>query len=188
MNEPQVTIIGNLTAEPELRYIGNGTPVASFTIASTPRNRNQQTNQWEDGEPMFVRCTVWREYAENVTETLTKGTRVIAYGKLTMESFTRKDGTQGTSLNMQVDEIAPSLRYVTATIRKNDQQSTYNASNRGVNTPQSSEQTFDTTRVPQTGFNASTGNTANRGTYNAPAGGSPNDPWTQTPTNDTPPF
>lgn len=118
MNESQVTITGNLTADPELRYVGDGTPVANFTIASTPRRYNKQTSQWEDGEAMFVRCTAWREYAENITETLSKGTRVIAYGKLTTESFTRKDGTQGSHLNMQIDEIAPSLRYATATIHR----------------------------------------------------------------------
>ena len=81
-NEPIITIVGNLTADPELRYVASGTPVASFTVASTPRNLNKQTNQWEDGEAMFVRCSVWREYGENVAETLTKRMRVVVTGRL----------------------------------------------------------------------------------------------------------
>lgn len=76
-NEPIVTIIGNLTGDPELRYVASGTPVCAFTVASTPRSLNRNTNQWEDGETMFVRCSVWREYAENIAASLTKGTRVI---------------------------------------------------------------------------------------------------------------
>lgn len=118
-NEPIVTIIGNLTADPELRYVGgDGTAVASFTVASTPRVKSQNGG-WEDGEAMFVRCSVWREYAENATETLTKGMRVIVQGRLSARSFQRNDGTNGLSLDLQVDEVGPSLRYATATVSKN---------------------------------------------------------------------
>ena len=117
-NETIITLVGNLTGDPEVKYLGNGTPVANFTVASTPRTLNKQTNEWEDGEPMFVRCSVWRDYAENVAETLTKGSRVIVTGRLTVRSYQRNDGSQGTSLELQVDEIGPSLRYATATITK----------------------------------------------------------------------
>lgn len=102
--EPIITVVGNLTADPELKYVGSGTPVASFTVASTPRNLNRQTNEWEDGEAMFIRCSVWREYAENVTETLSKGMRVVVTGKLQVRNYQRQDGSQGTSIEMQVDE------------------------------------------------------------------------------------
>ena len=115
--EPIITIVGNLTADPELRYVASGTPVASFTVASTPRNLNKQTNQWEDSEPMFVRCSVWREYGENVAETLTKGMRVVVTGRLTVRSY-EYNGQQRTSIEMQVDEVGPSLRYARAQVVK----------------------------------------------------------------------
>lgn len=116
-NEPIVTIIGNLTGDPELRYVASGTPVASFTVASTPRSLNRQTNQWEDGEAMFVRCSVWREYAENVAASLTKGMRVIVTGKLGTHSYEHQ-GVKRSDLVMNVDEVGPSLRYATAQITR----------------------------------------------------------------------
>lgn len=119
-NEPIVTITGNLTGDPELRYTSAGIPVANFTVASTPRTLNRQTNQWEDGEAMFVRCSVWREYAENVAETLTKGMRVIVTGRLTVRSYEHQ-GEQRTSLEVAVDEIGPSLRYATAQVTRTTQ-------------------------------------------------------------------
>lgn len=117
-NEPITTIIGNLTADPELRYVGSGIPVANFTVASTPRTLNKTTNVWEDGETMFVRCNAWRDYAENVTESLSKGMSVIVHGRLQVRSYERTDGTQGTSVEMQVDEVGPSLRYATAQVTR----------------------------------------------------------------------
>ena len=116
MNEPIITIIGNLTADPELRYISTGTPVANFTIASTPRIK--KNDQWVDGEAMFVRCTVWREYAENVADTLTKGMRVVATGRLSVETYQANTGEERTSLKLDVDEVGPSLRFATATITR----------------------------------------------------------------------
>ena len=116
-NEPIITIVGNLTGDPELRYVASGTPVASFTVASTPRSLNKQTNQWEDGEAMFVRCSVWREYGENVAETLTKAMRVVVTGRLTVRSY-EYNGQQRTSIEMQVDEVGPSLRYARAQVTK----------------------------------------------------------------------
>ena len=116
-NEPLLTLVGNLTSDPELRTVGSGVSVASFTVASTPRTMNKQTDQWEDGEAMFVRCSVWREYGENVAQSLTKGMRVVVHGRLQVRSY-EKDGQQRTSLEMQVDEVGPSLRYATAQVSK----------------------------------------------------------------------
>ena len=116
-NEPIITIIGNLTGDPELRYVSSGTPVASFTVASTPSTLNRQTNQWEDGEAMFVRCSAWKDYAENVTESLAKGMRVVVTGRMTVRSY-EHNGQQRTSIELQVDEVGPSLRYARAQVVK----------------------------------------------------------------------
>ena len=126
MNEPLITLVGNLTGDPELRHVGQGTPVASFTVASTPRTLNKQTQAWEDGEPMFVRCSVWREYGENVAQSLTKGMRVIVQGRLQQRSY-EHNGERRTSLELQVDEVGPSLRYATATVAKTSRNGTQGA-------------------------------------------------------------
>ncbi|MGV9181828.1 single-stranded DNA-binding protein [Arcanobacterium canis] len=118
MNDLTLTAVGNLTADPELKYVGSGTPVASFTIAHTDRVFNKQANQWEDGQPTFIRCTCWRDLAENATETLSKGMRVIVTGRLQVRNYQRNDGTQGTSVEMQVEAIGPDLRYATAQVTK----------------------------------------------------------------------
>ena len=104
-----ITIIGNLTAKPEIRYTNSGAPVASFTIASTPRTYNRQAGEWQDGETLFMRCSVWRDAAENVADSLDKGMRVIAQGRLQQRSYTDREGQQRTVVEMQVDEIGPSL-------------------------------------------------------------------------------
>ncbi|WP_275690048.1 single-stranded DNA-binding protein [Actinomyces marmotae] len=111
-----ITIIGNLTADPEMRFTPSGAAVASFTIASTPRTFNRQTNEWQDGQTLFMRCSIWRDAAENVAESLTKGMRVIAQGRLQQRSYTDREGAQRTVVEMQVDEIGPSLRHSTAQI------------------------------------------------------------------------
>ena len=116
-NEPIITITGNLTGDPELRYVSSGTPVASFTVASTPSTLNRQTNQWEDGEAMFVRCSAWKDYAENVTESLAKGMRVVVTGRMTVRSY-EHNGQQRTSIELQVDEVGPSLRYARAQVTR----------------------------------------------------------------------
>jgi single-strand DNA-binding protein len=117
-NETTITVIGNLTADPELRYTQNGLPVANFTIASTPRTLNKSTNEWEDGEALFLRCSLWREYAENVTASLTKGSRVIASGNLKQRSYDDKEGVSRTVYELDVQEIGPSLRYATAQVTR----------------------------------------------------------------------
>ena len=127
MSNPIITVVGNLTSDPDIKYVSSGTAVASFTVASTPRTYNKTTNEWEDGEPMFIRCSVWRDYAENVTESLSKGMRVVVHGRLQVRSYQRNDGSQGTSIEMQVDEVGPSLRYATAQVTKSGPKSSPHA-------------------------------------------------------------
>ena len=113
-NDTVITVIGNLTADPELRFTQSGIAVASFTIASTPRMFDRQANEWKDGEALFLRCSIWRDAAENVAESLEKGTRVVAQGRLKQRSFTDREGQNRTSIELDVDEIGPSLKYATA--------------------------------------------------------------------------
>ncbi len=120
--ETQITVIGNLVAAPEMRYTGSGVPFASFTIASTPRTFDRQANEWKDGEALFLRASVWREFAEYVANSLTKGMRVIARGQLKQRSYQDKDGNQRTSYELDIDEIGPSLRYATAQVTRASQQ------------------------------------------------------------------
>lgn len=116
--ETVITVVGNLTADPELRYTQNGLPVANFTIASTPRTFDRQRNEWVDGEALFLRASVWREYAEHVAGSLTKGSRVIATGRLKQRSYETREGEKRTSIELEVDEIGPSLRYATAQVTR----------------------------------------------------------------------
>ncbi|MCI1675933.1 MAG: single-stranded DNA-binding protein [Ancrocorticia sp.] len=168
--EPIVTIVGNLTADPDLRYISSGVAVASFTVASTPRTQNRQTGQWEDGEAMFVRCSVWREYAENVAESLSKGMRVIAHGRMTVRSYESNTGEKRQSIELQVDEVGPSLRYARAQVTR------VSGGNSG-------------------NYQAGNSNSRNQGraSFDAPQGGSAHDPWQNGPAggsafDDAPPF
>ena len=116
--ETIITVVGNLTADPELRYTQTGRAVANMTIASTPRTFNRQTNEWEDGEALFLRGSVWQEYAEHVAASLHKGARVIASGKLKQRSYETKEGEKRTTFELEIDEIGPSLRYATASVTR----------------------------------------------------------------------
>ncbi|WP_251455010.1 single-stranded DNA-binding protein [Microbacterium sp. Marseille-Q6648] len=116
--ETIITVVGNLTADPELRYTQNGLPVANFTIASTPRNFDRQANEWKDGEALFLRASVWREFAEHVAGSLTKGMRVVATGRLKQRSYQDREGNNRTAIELEVDEIGPSLRYATAQVTR----------------------------------------------------------------------
>lgn len=116
--ETVITVVGNLTADPELRYTQNGLAVANFTIASTPRTFDRAKNEWIDGEALFLRASVWREFAEHVAGSLTKGSRVIASGRLKQRSYETKEGEKRTSYELDVDEIGPSLRYATASVTR----------------------------------------------------------------------
>ena len=113
-----ITVVGNLTGEPELRFTPAGAAVANFTVASTPRTFDRQTNDWKDGETLFLRCNIWRDAAENVTSSLTKGSRVIVQGRLKQRSFETREGERRTVVELEVDEIGPSLRYASATITR----------------------------------------------------------------------
>lgn len=119
-NDTLITVLGNLTADPELRFTQAGIAVASFTIASTPRTFDRQSNEWKDGEALFMRSSIWRDAAENVAESLQKGDRVIAQGNLKQRSFTDRDGNQRTSIELDVLEVGPALRYATAEPNKID--------------------------------------------------------------------
>lgn len=116
--ETTLTIIGNLTGDPELRFTPSGAAVANFTVASTPRTFDRQSNDWKDGETLFMRCSVWREVAENVAESLHKGTRVLVTGRLRSRSYETKEGEKRTVVEMEVDEIGPSLRYATTKVNR----------------------------------------------------------------------
>jgi single-strand DNA-binding protein len=113
-----ITVIGNLTADPELRFTPSGAAVANFTVASTPRTFDRQTNEWKDGEALFLRCNIWREAAENVAESLTRGARVVVSGRLKQRSFETREGEKRTVVELEVDEIGPSLKYATAKVNK----------------------------------------------------------------------
>ncbi|SNS97345.1 single-strand DNA-binding protein [Micrococcales bacterium KH10] len=113
-----ITVVGNLTADPELRFTPSGAAVANFTIASTPRIYDRQAGEWRDGDTLFMRCSLWREAAENVAESLTKGNRVIAQGRLTQRSYETREGEKRTVVELQVDEIGPSLRSATAKVTR----------------------------------------------------------------------
>jgi single-strand DNA-binding protein len=113
-----ITVIGNITGDPELRFTPSGAAVANFTVASTPRQFDRQSNEWKDGETLFMRCSVWRDAAENVAESLQRGTRVIVSGRLKSRSYETKEGEKRTVIEMEVDEVGPSLRYATAKVNR----------------------------------------------------------------------
>ena len=120
MNETIITVVGNLTAEPELRQTQGGVAVASFTIASTPRSFDRQANEWKDGDALFMRCSAWRDLATNITGSLTKGMRVIASGRLQQREYQDREGNKRVSMELQIDEIGPSLRYATAQVTRGE--------------------------------------------------------------------
>jgi single-strand DNA-binding protein len=113
-----ITVVGNLTAAPEVKYTASGAAVANFTVASTPRSFNKDTKEWEDGESLFLRCSIWRDAAENVRESLDRGHRVIVTGRLKSRSFETKEGERRTVLELEVEEVGPSLRYAQAEVTK----------------------------------------------------------------------
>ena len=117
--ETTITLVGNLTADPELRFTPSGAAVANFTVASTPRTFDRQTNEWRDGDAMFLNCAVWRQAAENVAESLQKGMRVIVQGRLRSRSYETREGERRTVFEIDVDEIGPALRYATAKVTRN---------------------------------------------------------------------
>ncbi|KFI71831.1 ssb2 [Bifidobacterium minimum] len=128
--ETIITVVGNLTADPEVRTIGSGATVTSFTVASTPRSFNRETNQWEDGQALFLRCSAWRALGDHVAQSLSKGMRVIVTGRLSQHSYQAQDGSQRTSIDLTVDEIGPSLRYATAQVTRQSSASGFSGAGR----------------------------------------------------------
>lgn len=161
--ETQLTIVGNLTGDPELRFLAKGDAVANFTVAATPRTFDRQANEWKDGETLFMRCTAWRDVAEHVAESLTKGMRVIVSGSLNTRSW-EDNGQKRSVTEMKVDEVGPSLKYATAQVTRAQAQGGGN---------QRAAQAQQAAPEAQAGF---------------PAGGADDDPWAATPATDEPPF
>ena len=185
--ETVITIIGNLTADPELRWTQSGAAVADFTVASTPRTFDRNAGEWRDGETLFMRCSVWREAAENAAESLRKGMRVIVQGRLTQRSYETQQGERRTVVELQVDEVGPSLRRARAQVTRTAPAGGggYQSDNRG---PQAGPQGG--------GYGGGQGGYGQQGgaNYGAPTGGSPEDPWRSAPSGgatsfgDEPPF
>lgn len=144
MNETVITVVGNLTADPELRYTQNGVAVAGFTIASTPRTFDRAANEWKDGDALFLRASVWKEFAEHVAGSLTKGMRVIAQGRLRQRSYQDREGNQRTAIELEVDEIGPSLRYATAQVTRSAGNGTSQATGGAWSAPQASTDAWTT--------------------------------------------
>jgi len=170
--ETVITVVGNLTDDPELRFTPSGAAVANFTVASTPRTLNKQTNEWEDGEAMFLRCSVWRQAAENVAESLQKGARVIVQGRMRARTWETREGEKRTSFEIDVDEIGPSLRWATAKVAKAGRSSGgggYGASGGGQQQPAGGDP-WATSGAPQGGGGGAA-------PAPAPQGGGGQDPW-----------
>jgi single-strand DNA-binding protein len=170
--ETVITVIGNLTNDPELRFTPNGAAVASFTVASTPRTFDRQSNEWKDGDTLFLRCTVWRQAAENVAESLHKGTRVVVQGRLKQRSFETREGEKRTVVELEADEVGVSLRSATAKVSKSSRSSTGGGSNGGP------------------GGNSGGGSFSGGGGSSSPSSAPNDDPWSSSSSSysDEPPF
>ena len=182
-----ITVIGNLTADPELRWTQSGAAVADFTVASTPRTYDRNAGEWRDGDTLFMRCSVWRDTAENVAESLRKGMRVIVQGRLTQRSYDTQQGERRTVVELQVDEVGPSLRRARAQVTRTAPSGGggYQSDNRGQ------QQGGYQQAAPQGGggYGGGQGGYGQGGAnYGAPTGGSPEDPWRTTPSGGTTSF
>ena len=185
--ETVITVIGNLTADPELRWTQSGAAVADFTVASTPRTYDRNAGEWRDGDTLFMRCSVWRETAENVAESLRKGMRVIVQGRLTQRSYDTQQGERRTVVELQVDEIGPSLRRARAQVTRTAPSGGggYQSDNRGQQQggyQQAAPQGGGYGGGQQGGYGQGGAN------YGAPTGGSPEDPWRTAPSGGTTSF
>ena len=182
-----ITVIGNLTADPELRWTQSGAAVADFTVASTPRTYDRNAGEWRDGGTLFMRCSVWRDPAENVAESLRKGMRVIVQGRLTQRSYDTQQGERRTVVELQVDEIGPSLRRARAQVTRTAPSGGggYQSDNRGQQQggyQQAAPQGGGYGGGQQGGYGQGGAN------YGAPTGGSPEDPWRTAPSGGTTSF
>ena len=190
-----ITVIGNLTADPELRWTQSGAAVADFTVASTPRTYDRNAGEWRDGDTLFMRCSVWRETAENVAESLRKGMRVIVQGRLTQRSYDTQQGERRTVVELQVDEVGPSLRRARAQVTRTTPSGGggYQSDNRGQQQggyQQAASQGGGYGGGQQGGYGQGGTNYGAQGgaNYGAPTGGSPEDPWRTAPSGGTTSF
>ncbi|QQM67379.1 single-stranded DNA-binding protein [Actinomyces weissii] len=191
--EPVITVVGNLVADPEMRFTPSGAAVASFRVASTPRTFNRNTNQWEDGEALFLSCSVWRDTADNVASSLKKGMRVIVQGRLTQRSYTTREGENRTVYELQVDEVGPSLRYAKAEVTRTPRAGGPGGQGGGYNGGGQGSGGFQGGYQGGGGYNGGQnqggGFGGGQASYNAPQGGAADDPWsTGTSFGDEPPF
>ena len=199
--ETLVTLVGNLTADPTLRWTQSGSAVADFTVASTPRTYDRNAGEWRDGDTLFMRCSVWRDVAENVAESLRKGMRVIVQGRLTQRSYDTQQGERRTVVELQVDEVGPSLRRARAQVTRTAPSGGggYQSDNRGQQQggyQQAASQGGGYGGGQQGGYGQGGTNYGAQGgaNYGAPTGGSPEDPWRTAPSGgstsfgDEPPF
>ena len=182
-----ITVIGNLTADPELRWTQSGAAVADFTVASTPRTYDRNAGEWRDGDTLFMRCSVWRDTAENVAESLRKGMRVIVQGRLTQRSYDTQQGERRTVVELQVDEIGPSLRRARAQVTRTAPSGGggYQSDNRGQQ-----QGGYQQAAPPGGGYGGGQqGGSGQGGAHDgAPTGGSPEDPWRTAPSGGTTSF
>src|SRR5690349_21119293 len=178
--ETVITVVGNLVDDPELRFTPSGAAVANFRIASTPRTFNRQTNEWKDGEALFLSCSVWRQAAENVAESLTRGMRVVVQGRLKARSYETREGEKRTVFEIEVEEVGPSLKYATAKVTKATRSGGGGGGSYGGGAPQGGDDPWAT---PAGGQSAPA-----QGGASAPqGGGQQRDPWAGG-SNDEPPF
>lgn len=192
--ETSITVVGNLVADPELRFTPAGAAVANFRIASTPRRFNRQTSQWEDGEAMYLTCNVWRQAAENVAESLSKGMRVIVQGRLRQRSYESREGERRSIFEVEVDEVGPSLSFATAQVTRASRgggQGGYGNQGGGQSMGGQGQQ-----QQPNHGGFGGGGNTGGFGGGNPQQQAPDNDPWNSAPASggfggpadDEPPF
>jgi single-strand DNA-binding protein len=171
-----ITIVGNLTDDPELRFTPSGAAVASFTVASTPRFMDRQTNEWRDGDALFLKCSIWRQAAENVAESLQRGMRVIVQGRLKQRSYETSEGQRRTVYEVEADEVGPSLKYATAKVNKT-QRSSSGFGQPGQSGGQPSAQSDDPWATPvATGAVSGTSDGANSDPWASTGGGSTDEP------------
>ena len=182
--ETPITVVGNLTADPELRFTPSGAAVANFTVASTPRTFDKQSNEWKDGESMFLNCSVWRQAAENAAESLTRGMRVIVSGRLKARSYETREGEKRTVFEIDVDEVGPSMKYATAKVTKTSRSGGGQGfQSGGGDDPWASNQGAGNRSTAGQGAGSQGGGQQNGGGWGgqqgsgAPAGGGQGDPW-----------
>jgi single-strand DNA-binding protein len=185
-----ITVVGNLTDDPELRFTPSGAAVANFTVASTPRQFDRQSNEWKDGDTLFMRCSVWRQAAENVAESLTRGTKVIVQGRLKQRSYETREGEKRTVVELEVDEIGPSLTFATAKVTRASRSggggySGGGGGQQGGGQPRQQSGGDDPWATPA----PSQGGGGGQGGGQQGGGGAPaNDPWATPGGSDEPPF